>query len=747
MKFDRTKNALRNIIFGLLQRIYQLIVPFAMRTAMIYWLGVEYLGLDGLFISVLSVLNLAELGVGSAMVYSMYKPVAEDDRTTICALMKLYKIYYRVIGLVVLVGGLILCPFIPKLISDELPAGMNVYILFLLNLGATVLSYWLFAYKNSILQAYQRADVVSKVTMVVNTIRYAAQFVILFFQHDYYMYLIVTLVSQAGINIATAVVAEKIYPHLKPEGSIPDEQKKVINGRISCTAATATCNYLPAMKEAYERNIQLVALTADQNPYEMFHMEDQCIDQVDMFHGYVKLAVDVPKVMNDADYWYCNRRMNEAFLELDHHGKGPIQINYHMSYDLNEISTYDVEELPVTRKIDRYEINADFAEFANMLSSKKRIMVVGGSEFTEDGKLRRAINTFTEKYNAVVIADTYANIYSDNDKIFNPKALGDTITADQVKYLAPDLIISFGAVYYSTIKYFMPVYSNTTEHWQICIDGMINDGYHCLKNVFEMKPEEFFERVNVYADTVNNGEYAVRWKKRMDIVHFPELGFTNLAVIKEFCKTIPDNSLLHTTVLDSIRMSNYVEMKPSIRCFANIGADGIDGALSTYLGQGESEEKPVYLLIGDLSLMYDMNALLQKLPHNIRIVVINNYSGAEFHKNFGLDRIPTLNKHIAAGHRVKIANCCINSQFKYLAATNMEEVREALTILNTESEKPILLEVFTDADKDAKILKSYWMTNRQEIPGMKLSGKARVKQIVRNILGNKAYAIREMFKK
>lgn len=136
-----------------------------------------------------------------------------------------------------------------------------------------------------------------------------------------------------------------------------------------------------------------------------------------------------------------------------------------MSYDLNEISTYDVEELPVTRKIDRYEINADFAEFANMLSSKKRIMVVGGSEFTEDGKLRRAINTFTEKYNAVVIADTYANIYSDNDKIFNPKALGDTITADQVKYLAPDLIISFGAVYYSTIKYFMPVYSNTTEHW------------------------------------------------------------------------------------------------------------------------------------------------------------------------------------------------------------------------------------------------------------------------------------------
>lgn len=89
MQFNRTKNASRNIAFGLLQQVYQLIVPFAMRTAMIYWLGVEYLGLDGLFTFILSVINLAELGVGSAMVYSMYKPVSEDDCTAICALMKL----------------------------------------------------------------------------------------------------------------------------------------------------------------------------------------------------------------------------------------------------------------------------------------------------------------------------------------------------------------------------------------------------------------------------------------------------------------------------------------------------------------------------------------------------------------------------------------------------------------------------------------------------------------------------------
>lgn len=232
MQFNRTRNASRNIIFGLIQRIYQLLVPFAMRTAMIYWLGVEYLGLDGLFTSVLSVLNLAELGVGSAMVYSMYKPVAEEDNKTICALMKLYKIYYRIIGFVVLVGGLVICPFVPKLISGDLPNGLNVYVLFLLNLAATVLSYWLFSYKNSLLQAYQRADVVSKVTMIVNTVRYILQFVLLFLLHNYYIYLIVTLGSQAAVNIGTAIVVDKMFPDFQAKGDINDKEKRSINRRI-----------------------------------------------------------------------------------------------------------------------------------------------------------------------------------------------------------------------------------------------------------------------------------------------------------------------------------------------------------------------------------------------------------------------------------------------------------------------------------------------------------------------------------
>ncbi len=231
-KIERTKNATRNIIFGIILKAYQVLVPFFMRTAMIYLMGVQYLGLNSLFTSILQVLNLAELGVGSAMIYSMYKPIAEDDNATVCALMKLYRTYYRIIGLVIAIIGCILTPFIPKLISGDVPEDINIYILYLLNLGATVLSYWLFAYKNSILQAHQRTDIVSKVTLLASTVQYAVQLLVLWLFKDFYLYVLVMLVTQVFMNIGTAIAADKLYPELKPLGQLPQNEVNQINQRI-----------------------------------------------------------------------------------------------------------------------------------------------------------------------------------------------------------------------------------------------------------------------------------------------------------------------------------------------------------------------------------------------------------------------------------------------------------------------------------------------------------------------------------
>lgn len=232
MKIERSKNATRNIVFGFAQTVYSQVVPFIIRTVMIYVMGVEYLGLNSLFGSVLSVLNLAELGVGSAMVFSMYKPIAEDNKSKICALMKLYRTYYRIIGLVIAILGVAITPFIPKLIKGDIPDGLNIYILYLMNLGATVVTYWLFAYKNCLLSAHQRNDISSKISIAVSTVTYIIQILVLVITHNYYIYLMVLLLMNAISNIVTALVVDKIFPGYSAIGNLPKNEISKINKRV-----------------------------------------------------------------------------------------------------------------------------------------------------------------------------------------------------------------------------------------------------------------------------------------------------------------------------------------------------------------------------------------------------------------------------------------------------------------------------------------------------------------------------------
>lgn len=232
MKIERAKNAVRNIIYGVILKIYQILVPFIMRSVIIHIMGIQYLGLNSLFASILQVLNLAELGVGSAMVYSMYKPIAENDKKTISALLKLYKQYYFLIGLVIACIGILVIPFIPKLINEDLPGNLNIYILYLLNLSATVFTYWLFAYKNCLLLAYQRTDIISKINIIMVTIQYIIQFIALFIFNSYYLYLTIALCIQLIINILISLVVDKIYPEYYPSGNLDKKSISEINNRI-----------------------------------------------------------------------------------------------------------------------------------------------------------------------------------------------------------------------------------------------------------------------------------------------------------------------------------------------------------------------------------------------------------------------------------------------------------------------------------------------------------------------------------
>lgn len=230
---ERTKNATRNIVFGVLLKIFNIGVPFLMRTAIIYIMGVQYLGLNSLFSSVLQVLNLAELGVGTAISYCMYRPIAEDDTDTVCALMALYRKYYRLIGLIILVGGLLIAPGIPHLIkTDTIPDGINIYVLYLLNLAITVMSYCFFAYKNCLLNAHQRNDISSKITIVTSAIQYLLQFLVLYFFHSYYGYTIIILLIGILSNIILAKIVDRMYPQYRPRGEVSQNLRKEIRSKL-----------------------------------------------------------------------------------------------------------------------------------------------------------------------------------------------------------------------------------------------------------------------------------------------------------------------------------------------------------------------------------------------------------------------------------------------------------------------------------------------------------------------------------
>lgn len=232
MKTERTKNAARNMVWGLVNKIVGLLLPFICRAAIIRIFGMNYLGLNSLFTSILTVLNLAELGFGSAVVFFMYKAVAEDDNDTINALMRFYKMVYRVIGAVVLAIGLALMPFLQYFIKKDIPDDLNLYIVYLITLAGTCVTYFLYAYKNCILEAYQRKDVLFKVNTVVAIVERILQLIFIFITQNYYLYLLVTVLANAANNIVAAIIVKKKYPQITERGTLKPEDRKNIIQKI-----------------------------------------------------------------------------------------------------------------------------------------------------------------------------------------------------------------------------------------------------------------------------------------------------------------------------------------------------------------------------------------------------------------------------------------------------------------------------------------------------------------------------------
>ena len=230
MKLNLIANLKRNVLAAVISSVTKLVFPFLNRTLFLWLMGPAYLGLNGLFSSILTVLMLAELGFGTAVVCSMYKPVADDDKTLLCAYLKFYRTVYRWVGSVIFIAGLILLPFIRKLIHGNLPPDVDLQILYLIHLINTALSYVLFAYRGAVLGAYQRHDVLTNIRTAVSVAQYLVMFAVLLLTRNYYFYVITMVCFTAVQNLLILYQSHKLFPDIQPDGDLPAElRRKVVS--------------------------------------------------------------------------------------------------------------------------------------------------------------------------------------------------------------------------------------------------------------------------------------------------------------------------------------------------------------------------------------------------------------------------------------------------------------------------------------------------------------------------------------
>ena len=242
---DRKTNVKKGLFSGVINNLLTLILPFVSRTIIIYYLGSAYLGLGGVFNSIVNILNISELGFASALSFILYKPIAESDSERVCAILSFSKRCFRVIGLIILALGLLFLPFLQNVVNADIPREINIYVLYAIFLFNSVVSYFLFSYKRVLLSAAQRYDLETTIASIVLIIQYIVQIIILIITRNYYLFIGMTVLASVISNILCEVVSRKYFPEYFCKGVLPkqdiSEVVRIVKG-VFATKIGATIN-------------------------------------------------------------------------------------------------------------------------------------------------------------------------------------------------------------------------------------------------------------------------------------------------------------------------------------------------------------------------------------------------------------------------------------------------------------------------------------------------------------------------
>jgi len=506
---------------------------------------------------------------------------------------------------------------------------------------------------------------------------------------------------------------------------------------LSCTGATASQNYIPALIEAYYRKLPVMIITSTQKLSRVGHNIPQVTDRSVFPNDTVKYSTTLPFIRDEEELWECEIKVNRAILELSRRSGGPVHLNLPTSFNQN----YNIKQLPEFRIINRITQNDVFPELP-----KGNIAIFIGSHIRMSDKLNNLIDSFCEANNAVVFCD-HTSAYKGKYRLLI-SLLASQRFLDLSEY-QPNCIIHIGEISgdYFGIKLLKD------QVWRVNEDGELRDTFRGLRYVFEM-PEEIFFKNYTNLPKENNNDYYNKFAAKLNNLrdNIPEIPFSNIWIASQLAAHIPKNSTVQFAILNTLRSWNFFELHKSITSFSNVGGFGIEGNLSSLIGASLSnKEKLYYCFIGDLAFFYDMNVIGNRhVSNNVRIMLINNGKGVEFRNfnhtaaQFGDDA----DKFIAAaghyGNKSKdlVKEYACNLGFEYLSAENKKEFNDKYKrfILPEITKQPILFEVFTNAVKESQALEIITGIDKN-IKGLEKNIEVNTKLFVKNIIGNRVTEI------
>lgn len=484
---------------------------------------------------------------------------------------------------------------------------------------------------------------------------------------------------------------------------------------LSCTGATASRNYMPALTEAFYRKLPILVVTSSRRNAYIGHNCDQVTDRTTLPNDIANMSVQMSVVLDEISEWNCVVNANKAVLELSHRGGGPVHINLETTY-----SRGYVKEIPPVRIIRRVIDGETLPKI-----TAERVAVYIGSHQKMSVALQNAITEFCRANNGIVLCDHTSN-YRGPYRAFCNIVAGQHNWKSTIKSV--DLMIHIGDV--SSSDYGI----QAKEVWRVSPDGEIRDTFRRLSYVFEMTELRFFQAYRHKENAEENDEFikAYREEEAEILKKIPELPFSNIWAASVTARRLPEGSVLHLGIRNSLRSWNFFETPETISGYSNTGGFGIDGSLSSAIGAAIARpDRPCYVVLGDLSFFYDMNSLGNKhVPSNLRVLVVNNGLGFEmkFPSSWGCSiasslEVPVDSYICASGHYSQpelIKWYARGLGFEYHKALSKDDYISLLDrFLSAETfGKPMIVEMCVSPDAEDEALNAIGsiMTDSLNIP-------------------------------